>query len=347
MYEHLRASLQASLQTRVDEQTRTHQVAQQARVAVDAANVAFGAAQQALAASTAAAQGSQTTLNAAQTAQQARQNAYDAAASALATWDDNEPEPDLPNGKPNPAHLAWLRRRNELDAAAKAAADALNSAKAQTAAASAALAAANAQVSARQNDASARAQDLAIATVTMNQANAQENQAAAAIAALQQQIADLDVRAAIATADPLNREALNTFADQEQAQVSQLRTQRAQRRADRYTATQQRLAILVAHDATIDALPPFLAQLRGWTNTGYPGPASAAAGLDALIQSARQQRTAPNRADDLPGLTGQLRNVFVNLQSSVDAAARDLVDRQRALDAAILTLATVTKQGPF
>jgi hypothetical protein len=346
MYEHLRASLQASLQTRVDEQTRTHQVAQQARVAVDAANAAFGAAQQALAASTAAAQGSQTTLNAAQAAQQARQNAYDAAASALAKWNDQEPEP-LPDGKPNPAHPAWLRRRNQLDAAAKAAADALNSAKAQTAAASAALAAANAQVSARQNDASARAQDLAIATVTMNQANAQENQAAAAIAALQQQIADLDMRAAIATADPLNREVLNAFADQEQVQISQLRTQRAQRRADRYTVTQQRLAILVTHDATIDALPPFLAQLRGWTNTAYPGPASAAAGLDALIQSARQQRTAPSRADDLSALTGQLRNVFVNLQSSVDAAARDLVSRQQAVDTAMSTLATVTRQGPF
>lgn len=343
MFEHERAALAAQRQGYLDAQATAQQERVAAENALGAAQQAAAAAQQAVDAAFGVAQAAQGRLDAARADQQAKQGAVNAAQADLAAWAASEPVPDVfPNGKPNPKHAAWALKERPLRQALADAKAALDAANAQVAAASGPVNDANAQLAARRNDLAARQQDVARLQQAIVAANAKSAAAAVAAARVDDQVTALDQRAARANAQPLDRADLTSFADEEQDVVSRLRRTRAATRNERYANTTARSALLTGHDADIEALHALADTMRtsGLDLTGV------VAQLDSIVTTARNQRAAGNRADDLAGLAGQVRQALGALAASAEAAARDRDVKKTALDAAIVEVTEVQRAAP-
>lgn len=362
MYEHVRTALQGTLQGRQRDQAAAHQATLAAQAAITSAQQGLAAANNALSSALQSATTAQNTLGGARSDQQAKQAALASAQAAVTAWMAQEPDPFLdflrptlgPIGgggggggqRPNPAHARWLLQLHVLQSAVTAAQNALNAAAASLASATSAVAAANAQVNARRADVVAWTQDLARAQAAAATAAAAENAAGTAVQAVRDQLGALDARAARLLAQPLDRPGLTAMSDEEQAEVSRLRAQRATTRADRFAVSGWRGGILAAHDATIDSLPPISAALHTWNDPAYPDPPGVATQLDALVATARQQRGATTRTDDLADLTAELQRVVGRLQTTVGVATSDRDAKYASLQQAIATVKQVNADAP-
>ena len=156
------------------------------------------------------------------------------------------------------------------------------------------------------------------------------------------QVVALDQQATRATAQPLDRADLTSFADEEQDVVSRLRRTRAATRNERHANTIARTALLAAHDADIEALHALADTMR----TSGLDLAGVIAQLDSIVATARNQRAAGNRDDDLAGLGGAVQQALGSLQGSVEAAARDRDAKKTSLDGAIAEVKEVQRAAP-
>lgn len=359
MFDHIRTGLESDLQQCIQQQSQSQQAATNAQSQIVAAQGALDAANRALTAAQQAVAGAQGSLNAANSNRQAKQAALATAQAAVTAWMEQEPDPFLGflrprvppdggggGGRPNPAHITWLRQLNILKAAVVAAQKVLDSAVAVVASATAALNNANAQRDARRWDVAARTNDVAQRRAMAAMATSAEIAAAAAVAAVRAKMAALDARAAALVAEPMNRPSITAMADEEQAEVNRLRTLRAKTRADRFAASRQRLAILNAHDALIESLTPQAASIHGWSDSAYPDPPGVATAIDALVIEARRQRGATPRVDDLAGLANQAQRVLARFQTTVDSVIRDCAAKNKALQDAIDTVRKVNLDSP-
>jgi len=276
---------------------------------------------------------------------QARTTALANAQSDVDDW--MAEEHDLPSDPGHPGHPnpGWLRHLAELQRVVAAARQALSTAQASVGTATAAVGSAAAAVQARQNDLAVHQAELAAAQARLVAAQAAATTVAAGIADAQAALATLDERAARVLA-ALDIDDLAAFADEEQVDVSRLRQQRAATRATRHTVSLQRDGILADHDAGIEALAALASAMHQWTDSTIPDPLQLAGSLDAIVTSARTQRGAVPRADDLAGMTTPVLAVLDRLQADVAQATARSNQAAAALQAAIDAVQAVNEEAP-
>jgi chromosome segregation ATPase len=365
VYDYLRSQLQATLAGRQQAQAAAHQavVAAQGTVATSTSNLST--ATNTLNSARAAVVPAQSQLSVAQAAQAQRAQAAANAQAALNAWEEQEPEQYLggaalaarrddratmlPGGgypRPNPAYAAWLRQYNVLKAARDAANTQLAAANTAVSNAQGAVNSANAQVASAQNAVTARTQELAAANQALTTSQSTEASAAVAVTAAQASLSSLDARAARLTATPLDRAGVSAMADEEQAEVSRLRTVRKATRTSRHTAAQTRARLLTEHDGSIAALKTLADALHGWSDATYPDPPAVGTLLDAVVGSATAQAAANPRVDDLASMTTQVQAALARFQATVDAANRDRDAKAAALQAAQVAVTQVLADAP-
>jgi hypothetical protein len=346
VYDHIRARLQSTLQARQADGAAAAASTAAAQAALDAATAAIAAAQAALAAATQVLAAAHNSLAAANASVQARTTAVASAQSDVDDW--MAEEHDFPSDPGHPGHPnpGWAKRMAELQRILATARQALVAAQAAAANAGAAVGSAAAAVLARQNDLAVHQAELAAAQARLVAAQAAATAAAAGIADAQAALATLDERAARVLATPLDADDLAAFADEEQVDVSRLRQQRAVTRATRHTVSVQRDGILADHDAGIEALAALASAMHQWTDSTIPDPPQLAGSLDAIVTSARTQRGAMPRADDLAGLTTPVQAVLDRLQADVAQATARSNQAAAALQAAIAAVDTVNQEAP-
>ena len=345
MYDHIRARLQSTLQARQADGAAAATAAAAAAADSDAATSAIAAAQAALSAATQALASAQTSLAAANANVQSKTAAVANAQSDVDDWAAEEHDMPSEPGHPGHPNPGWAKRMAELQRILAAARQALAAAQATAANAGAAVGSAAAAVQARQNDLAARQAELAAAQNRLAAAQTAAAAAATGVADTQAALATLDERAARVLA-PLDIDDLAAFADEEQVDVSRLRQQRAATRATRHTVSLQRDGILADHDAGIEALAALASAMHQWTDSTIPDPLQLAGSLDAIVTSARTQRGAVPRADDLAGMTTPVLAVLDRLQADVAQATARSNQAAAALQAAIDAVQAVNEEAP-
>ncbi len=343
MYEHVRARLAAIVTARQADAQIAVARADQAHQQRDSTAAAVTAAQPVVTTAQATADSAQTSLVSAQSALSARQAELVAAQEAVSEWiADGAPDPGEPHHHPTPAYLKRLAELRQAVAHAQAA---VTSAQSAVATAQAAAAGAAADLATQQQNLT-NAQTAATAAASAVAAADQARQAAeAALAAAQQDVAAIDARAAAFAAAHTPAD-LTAFGDAEQVEIATLRRRRAGLRADRYAAIVAREQLLAAHDSTIETVAALASALHGWSDSILTDPPQIAVVLDGIVQTARAQRAAEPRADDLPGLTAQLRAALDRLQSTTTLATQERDAASGALQDAIAQIASANSEAP-
>ena len=355
MFEHLRTDLTAQLARAQDAVKRAVVARDQAQQQLDARIADLPARAAALASAQAGAQSAAAALAAAQAVVTQRSDACDAAQrgveAAETKLDDlagKEPDEELPNGKPNPAHAAWVRAVQQAQIRASSASTTLaaaNQALAQaasgrdTAAAAAgaaanAVSAAQAQLVAANAAVTAAQQRLAAESATI----VEDQHAADAIDA---EIGGLNARAARLLAEPLDRGDLEAAADAELAGLLAARRHRHELWTTRAQQRAVRASVLAAQDATVDDAHTVRDAIASWPDAPrYPALANVTSALDSVIIASAAQRSTPpaSRTDDLALAADVLSAQVAAVQAVAQQAAaeRDAASTQLAQAAAAL-----------
>ncbi|HVP31744.1 MAG TPA: hypothetical protein VMW35_21545 [Myxococcota bacterium] len=351
MYEHVRAGL-------TDDASVAQQAVQQAtaardgvrdelnrqgaglpplQAALDAANATLDARNRDVAAA-------QAVVSARASEQQQAQDAVEEAEDAYDRHGGDEP----PAVEPGPAGQAqlrqWQRERAQLRHDIDAAKAALAATRPPLAQAQQTLAAAAAVAAVAASAASQARDQLNAATSAINATRQRLADAEAAIVAAQHAVdaiaarmADLDRRAAVLVAAPLDRTTLEPAADLELADLQACWQRRHDLFAGRANAIAARGTLLAAHDTTVDDLAALRSQLAGWSDTGrWPALAGVVSALASVIAANAAQRghLPLDRADDLAGTRDLLAAQLTALQSIVSQATAERDQAQRALDQA-------------
>lgn len=349
MFAAMRARLAERITARQAAVTAAETAVTAAETALTAAQAAVPPAEQAAAQATQAQASAQSQLDTALAAQAARQAAYDGAAAAVTEWQNSEPDKLLPNGQLNPGWQQWSKRGIALNKALDEAAQALGEADA---------AAAQAQATRDRAAAAAAATQAALAAARQAFTGAQSDAALAGqalagerdrLAALRAEQADLETQERRILAEPLDLADLRAAADQQLAEVGEVRWRRRAAREQRFALQQHRAAILAAADTAADDLAVLATAIRAWDGSaGLPALGAVADRLDGLVRDSRTQRARPTaaRTDDLGRASGTAEQARSQLAAVLTAAADTRDEAARQLEADAEALASINAEAP-
>jgi hypothetical protein len=363
MFDHVRQRLTAALAQAESELILAQQSIQPLRDKLAAEQARLATQQAAVSSAVQRVQSGDTAREAAQATVNQRQSGRDAAAvnrdkaqAGLEMLLDMEPEPDLPNGKPNPAWAAW-------QAKVKAAQTSLQTAESALRTAEGALVSAVQARDAAAHDATNAANALTdlqtrIATIQASITNLEAAVTAApgdisakreAVDQANMALAALDERVKQLLADPIDKLSVERIANQEYAELADLREQRAEILQSRVFQVAEKARLLAEHDAAVAALIQLRDAIGGWPDAVRFGQlATARRSIDTVVSAAQQQQDLPaeQRSDNLGAAWTGLGEALVAIQTATTKAISERDQAQSALSDASEALADHQKEGP-
>jgi hypothetical protein len=362
MFDHVRQQLDADLTRAQNELAVAEQSMQPLRDQLATEQARLAAEQAAIAPAVQRVQSAEARRDAAQTIANQRQAERDTAAANrdnarahLEAVLDQEP-PDQINGKPNPRFKAWQTKIKEAQTALQTAQSALRAAEdaltpavqERDAAAQGAADAANALA-----DLQAR-----ITTIQIRIANLEAAIAAGpgevaakreAVGQASMALAALDDRVTQLLAVPIVRLSVERIADQEYAELANLRQQRAELLERRVLQIAEKGRLLAEEDVDVTAMINLRDALAGWPDTvRFAQLASARASIDAVVAAAQQQQGRPTaqRTDNLGAAWARLGEALVAIQAAATQAIGERDRAQTALSTASAALDNHQRAGP-